>query len=85
MATHVDALQTPNHELVETLANLQRSMDQLQQQQALLSQALLNAIRGQWDAAQFGLHSTEAILVSLNPALQGKVNAVPFQLVMPSH
>ena len=42
------------------------------------AQALLNAIRGKWDAAQFGPQSAEAILVALNPALQGKVDAVPF-------
>jgi len=44
----------------------------------LQAQAILNAIRGQWDAAQFGPQSVEAILVALNPGLQGKVNAIPF-------
>ena len=46
---------------------------------ALLTQALLNAARGQWDAARFGTQSVEAILVALNPALQGKVHAAPFE------
>ena len=55
-----------------------RAVDQLQQQQALQTQALLNAIRGQWDAAQFGMQSVESILVALNPNLHGKVHAVPF-------
>jgi hypothetical protein len=83
MATDVDALQIANEELAQAVANIQRSLDQLQQQQALLTQALLNAIRGRWDAAQFGAQSVEAIIVSLNPALQGKVNAVPFVPVGP--
>jgi hypothetical protein len=78
MATDVDSLQIANQELATAVANLQRTMDQLQQQHALLMQALLNTIRGQWDAAQFGMSSVEAVLVALNPALQGKVNAVPF-------
>ena len=78
MATDVNALQNANQELAEAVANIQRAIDQLQQQQALQTQALLNAIRGQWDAAQFGTQSAEAILVALNPALQGKVNPVPF-------
>ena len=77
-ATDVNALQNANQELAEAVANIQRAIDQLQQQQALQTQALLNAIRGQWDAAQFGPQSVEAILVALNPGLQGKVNAIPF-------
>jgi hypothetical protein len=78
MATDVVSLQLANQELAAAVANLQRTTDQLQQQHALLTQALLNVIRGQWDAAQFGMQSVEAVLVALNPALQGKVNAVPF-------
>ncbi len=78
MATDVVSLQIANQELATAVANLQRTIDQLQQQQALLTQALLNTIRGQWDAAQFGMQSVEAVLVALNPALQGKVNAIPF-------
>ncbi len=79
MPADVIALQTANQELADALANLQRAVDQIQQQQALQTQALLNAIRGQWDAAQFGPQSVEAILVALNPSLQGKVNPVPFE------
>jgi uncharacterized coiled-coil protein SlyX len=78
MASDVVALQTANQELSDAVANIQCALDQLQQQHALLSQALLNVIRAQWDAAQFGTQSAEAILVALNPSLQGKVNAVPF-------
>jgi hypothetical protein len=78
MATEVSALQTANQELAQAVADMQRALDQVQQQQALYAQALLNAIRGQWDAAQFGPQSVEAILVALNPGLQGKVNAIPF-------
>jgi hypothetical protein len=78
MATDVSALETANQELAQAVANMQRAVDQLQQQQALQTQAILNAIRGQWDAAQFGTQSVEAILVALNPGLQGKVHAVPF-------
>jgi ABC-type transporter Mla subunit MlaD len=79
MATDVVELQTANQELAEAVANIQRATDQLQQQQALLIQALLNVIRAQWDAAQFGPQSAEAVLVALNPALQGKVNPIPFE------
>jgi polyphosphate kinase 2 (PPK2 family) len=78
IASDLDALQIANQELAQAVANLQRSIDQLQQQQALQTQALLNVIRGRWDAAQFGAQSVESILVSLNPALHGKVNAIPF-------
>jgi len=78
MATDVVALQTANEELAQVVANMQRALDQLQEQQALQTQALLNAIRGRWDAAQNGPQSVEAILVALNPGLQGKVEAVPF-------
>lgn len=79
MPTDLGAPPPATHEdLALALANMQRAVDQLQQQQALQTQALLNAIRGQWDAAQFGLHSVEAILVALNPGLQGKVGAIPF-------
>jgi uncharacterized protein YoxC len=78
MANDVFTLESTDQQLAQAVADLQRAVDQLQQQQALYAQALLNAIRGQWDAAQFGMQSVEAILVALNPALHGKVNAVPF-------
>ena len=78
MATNAVALQTVTEDLAQTVADLQRALDQLQEQQALQTQALLNAIRGRWDAAQNGPQSVEAILVALNPGLQGKVEAVPF-------
>jgi hypothetical protein len=80
MAIDVSALQVANQQLIEAIANMQRAIDQLQQQQALQTQALLHAIRGEWDAAQFGAESAEAFVVALNPGLQGKVNAVPFVL-----
>jgi hypothetical protein len=76
MATDVVELQLEQHS--DAIADLQRTCDQLQQQLALMTQALLYAARGQSDAASFGLQSMEAIIVALNPALQGKVNAVPF-------
>lgn len=79
MATDVVALKHANQELADTVANLQRSLDQIQLQVALLSQALLNASRGHWDAASHGTQSVEAILVAMNPALQGKVLTAPFQ------
>lgn len=78
MATDVIAPQTALEELAQAVANIQRTVDQLQQQQALITQALANLIRGQWDAAQYGTQSVEAIVVALNPTLQGKVNAIPF-------
>jgi len=78
MATDVVALQTTNEQFAQTLANIQHALDQLQQQQALQNQALLNVIRGRWDAAQNGPQSVEAIVVALNPGLQGKVAAIPF-------
>jgi hypothetical protein len=78
MATEVVAYQTSNEELAQAIANIQLTLDQTREQQALLVQALLNAIRGRWDAAQNGAQSVEAILVALNPGLQGKVEAVPF-------
>jgi hypothetical protein len=78
MATEVVAYQTSNEELAQAIANIQLTLDQTREQQALLAQALLNAIRGRWDAAQNGAQSVEAILVALNPGLQGKVEAVPF-------
>ena len=62
----------------ELLANMQHSIDQIQQQQALIIQALLSMLRAQWDSAQFGPNSAEAALVALNPTLHGKVNPVPF-------
>ena len=70
--------ETVDHDLAQAVADMQRAVDELRQQQALQAQAILNAIRGQWDAAQFGPQSVEAILVALNPGLQGKVNAIPF-------
>ncbi len=79
MATDVFALKVANQELADALANIQRTMDQVQQQQALLTQALLIASRGHWDAARYGPQSVEAILVALNPALQGKVQILPFE------
>jgi hypothetical protein len=78
MAIDVSALQAANQQQAQVIAHLQRAIDQTQQQQALLTQALLHAIRGEWDAAQFGAESAEAFLVALNPSLQGKVNAIPF-------
>ncbi len=74
------ALETAFIELAQAVANIQRAIDQQQQQQALQTQALLNAVRGQWDAARFGPQSVEAILVALNPTLQGKVGAIPFDV-----
>jgi uncharacterized protein YlxW (UPF0749 family) len=80
MSTDVSTLQTANDELAQAVANLQRAVDDLQQQQALYAQALLNATRGRWGAAQYGMQSVEALLVALNPALHGKVDPVPFDL-----
>ena len=71
-------LHTTVEELAQAVANMQRAVDQLQQEHALQTQAILNTIRGRWDAAQNGAQSAEAILVALSPNLQGKVNAVPF-------
>lgn len=79
MAVDVLALQTAYQELAEAVANIQRAIDQIQQEQALQTQALLNAVRGQWDAARYGTQSVEAILVALSPSLQGKVDAIPFE------
>jgi hypothetical protein len=78
MATDVLTLKLANQELADALANMQRAIDQMQLQQALLTQALLNASRGQWDAARFGDDSVEALLVAIKPALHGKVHAAPF-------
>lgn len=78
MATDVLPHQSNPPELAQALANLQRAIDQLQQQQALQTEAMLKLIRGHWDAAQFGPQSVEAILVALNPSLQGKVHPIPF-------
>jgi len=79
MALDVLALQTAYQELAEAVANQQRAIDQTQQHQALLAQALLYARRGQWHAARYGSQSVEAILVAISPSLQGKVDAVPFE------
>ena len=78
MATNVTVPESANLDQARAIANLQRSVDLLQQQLALQTEALVRLVRGQWDAAQYGPHSAEAIVVALNPALQGKVNAVPF-------
>jgi hypothetical protein len=78
MASELITQRTVDHDLAQAVADMQRAVDELRQQQALQAQAILNAIRGQWDAAQFGPQSVEAILVALNPGLQGKVNAIPF-------
>ena len=78
MSVDVTALQAANQELMEAVANMQRALDQMQQQLALLELAALNTIRGRWDAARFGAQSAEAALVACNPSLQGKVQAVPF-------
>ena len=81
MATDViTALQTAIQDLAQAVANMQRAVDQLQQEQALQTQAILHTIRGRWDAAQNGAQSAEAILVALSPNLAGKVNAIPFVL-----
>ena len=78
MALDVSAFQAAHQQHAQAIANLQRAIDQLAQQQALCTEAILHAVRGQWDAAQFGPQSVEAVLVALNPALHGKVDAVPF-------
>ena len=79
MATElITGLQTTVQELAQAVANMQRAVDQVQQEQALQTQAILNTIRGRWDAAQNGPQSAEAILVALSPNLAGKVNAIPF-------
>jgi hypothetical protein len=78
MASELITQHSVDHDLAQAVADMQRAVDELRQQQALQAQAILNAIRGQWDAAQFGPQSVEAILVALNPGLQGKVNAIPF-------
>ena len=78
MSGTVVDLQNENAELAEALANQQRALDELQQQQALLAEAILNLLRGRLDAAQFGANSVEAMLVALNPVLQGKVHPSPF-------
>jgi hypothetical protein len=78
MASQLITHGTVEQDLAQAVADMQRAVDELRQQQALQAQAILNAIRGQWDAAQFGPQSVEAILVALNPGLQGKVNAIPF-------
>jgi hypothetical protein len=79
MALDVLALQTAYHELAEAVANIQRAIDQTQQRQALLTQALFYAAHGQWYAASDGSQSVEAVLVAISPALQGKVDTVPFE------
>jgi len=78
MATEMLTVQAENLELKQALASMQRTLDQLQQQHGLLLQAIVNMVRGRWDAAQFGTQSVESDVVALNPALHGKVHAVPF-------
>ena len=78
MAIDVTALQAAHQQQAQAIVNLQRAVDQLAQQQALFTQAILHLVRGHWDAAQFGPNSAESVLVALNPVLQGKVDAVPF-------
>jgi hypothetical protein len=80
MVTEVVALKLANQELADAVANVQRAVDQMQQQHALLAQALIYAARGQWEAARFGAQSVEAILVAMIPALQGKVLSAPFEV-----
>lgn len=46
---------------------------QLQSQQALQTQALINALEGRW----VGANSVEAILYALNPGLQGTLTPDP--------
>jgi hypothetical protein len=79
MAVDVLALQTAYHELAEAVANIQRGIDQTQQRQALLAQALFYAACGQWYAAVHGSQSVEAILVAISPSWQGKFSGVPFE------
>jgi hypothetical protein len=50
MAIDVAALQASQQQHAQAIAQLQRAVDQLAQQQALHTQALLHAIRGRWDA-----------------------------------
>lgn len=78
MAIDVTALQASHQQQAQAIANLQRAIDQLAQQQALFTQAILHLVRGHWDAAQYGPHSVESVLVALNPTLQGKVDAIAF-------
>ena len=78
MATDVFPAHAISPELAQAVANLQRAVDEMQQLQSLQTEVMLKVIRGQWDAAQFGMQSAEAILVALNPSLQGKVHAIPF-------
>lgn len=59
------------------------SIELLQQQQALQSQALRYIIEGRWDAGSHGAQSAEAILAALNPAWQGRIAAVPFDRPSP--
>jgi TolA-binding protein len=85
MAHDITALQAAYEHHAQTVANLQvriddlqRAVEQLAQQQALCTEAILRIVRGQWDAPQHGPRSAESVLVALNPALQGKVDAVAF-------
>jgi hypothetical protein len=65
-------------ELSQALAVMQQSLDQLKLQHGLLIDAFVNVVEGRWDAAQFGNRSVEADVVSMNPALQGKLQPIPF-------
>jgi hypothetical protein len=71
---------TSGEEFRQVLADMQRGMDQMQQQNSLLELAVLHLLRGKWDAASHGPQSAEAALVACNPGLQGKVHAVPFDM-----
>jgi hypothetical protein len=77
MAT-TDSTTLQIQELSQALAVMQHSLDQLKLQHGLLIDAFVNVVEGRWDAAQFGNRSVEADVVSMNPALQGKLNPIPF-------
>lgn len=47
----------------------ENQITQLQNQQALQTQAFINALEGRW----VGANSVEAILYALNPGLQGTI------------
>jgi hypothetical protein len=80
MAAEEDALLAAYYQQAQAIANLQRTVDQLQQQLGLLTQALVHLVRGEWDAGRYGALSAEAFVVALSPELQGKVNAVRFEV-----
>lgn len=51
----------------------QDQITQLQNQQALQTQAFINALEGRWT----GANSVEAILYALNPSLEGTLQPDP--------